>query len=662
VLRCVASIALFACCVTWSATEAASPPSERLFPNTTKGWISIPNVDLLRDNFKLTQLGKLVDDPAMKPFMEDLGGQLEDKLNEAGVRLGIKFSDLDGVYGGEVATGLLKPDPKDKNSHALALVVDITGRHKPAADLLAKIHKNLTAKGATSVQRVLGGTKIIVYTLPKKDKAAYAIIGDTLIASDNEAVLVGILGRIDGKAGDALGSAAAFSHIAEKVHGERDPLESQLRWFVEPLGYAEAARAANGGKVKRGLDKLRVIREQGFGAIQGIGGRIDLHAGDHEIQHESYAYAPAVPGAKKGEKYLKAANILDFPNGKNLEVQEWVPASISTYLTFNWDVQKGFKHFGSLFDAFADDPGTWDEVLEGLKNDPAGPEIDVEKELVALLDTRLTAVVDYVEPITPTSERVLIAMELNSKIAGVEKKAIEGIRKLMKVEAEAHPVKIEGFDAWEVRERTEETDIPVLDIEGDGFVALEGKAVEEKDGEAVPVAVIAPAKKVNWAVTVAHGHIFIGTHVELIAEAVKDKAEKDQLRAAADLARVRKSLVKLGSGVDSWRFFSRTDEAFHPTFELLKQGRMPEAETLLGRLLNQAFAPNRKGELRKQEIDGGKLPAWTKVRDYFGPAGTFAQTEDEGWLIRGVLLKKELAEGTLKKPEEVAGGKEKDME
>src|SRR5205814_4052019 len=106
-----------------------------------------PNVDLLRAGFKLTQLGKLVEDPVMQPFMEDLGEQLEEKLNEAGVKLGLKLADLDGVYGGEVATGMIKPDPKDKNSHALAFVVDITGKAKPAHDLLEKIDKNLVAKG-----------------------------------------------------------------------------------------------------------------------------------------------------------------------------------------------------------------------------------------------------------------------------------------------------------------------------------------------------------------------------------------------------------------------------------------------------------------------------------------------------------------------------------
>jgi len=641
---------------------AVSPPSEDLFPATTKGWISVPNVDMLRADFKLTQLGKLIEDPVMQPFMEDLGKQLEEKLDDAGVKLGLKFSDLDGVYGGEVATGMLKPEAK-KDSHAVALTVDVTGKNAAAVALLAKIDKNLIAKGAVKASKKLGATTLVIYTLPMKagvklpEKAIYAMEGDTLIASDNEGVLVGMLGRLGGKAADSLGATVPYKQVTAKVHGKKAPLDTHLRWFIEPLGYAEATRAANGGKVKRGLDKLKTLREQGFASIQGIGGRVDFHDGEHEVLHQSYVYAPADPKAKDGDKYVKAANILDFPNGDNLEVQDWVPNTVSSYLTLNWNLQKAFEHFGSLFDAFAEDPGTWDEIVGGLESDPNGPEINLDKELIAHLGQRVTAIVDHTHPIHPACERVLVAIELNPKDKAAEKKVMDAIKKLMKVEKDARAIQIEGHDAWEVAERTEEAVIPDLIIDSPEFVALEGKAVEEV------VAVAPPAeRKINWAVTVANGHLIFGTHVGLIADVLNEKDKAAQLTNAADLARVRKALVKLGSKEDSFRFFTRTDEACHPTFELLKKGLMPKAETILGRSLNQVFAPTKKGELRKQEIDGKKLPEWAKIAGYFGPAGTYVQSEDEGWLIKGCLLKHELGEGELKKPEEVAGGAKKELE
>lgn len=660
----VLSLPVVIFCLGWSAAAfAASPPSETLFPNTTKGWLSVPNVDLLRSDFKLTQLGALVEDPVMQPFMEDLGEQLREKLDEGGVKLGIKAADLDGVYGGEVAIGLLKPDAKDKDSHATALVVDVTGKLAAAEALLAKIDKNLLAKGAKKASKKLGPSTLTAYTLPLKAgekvpvTAIYAIDGNTLIATDDERVLVGMLGRLGGKAADSLGATVPYKQVAAKVHGEKDPLDTHLRWFIEPLGYAEAARAANGGKLKRGLDKLAMFRTQGFGALQGIGGRVDFHVGDHEVLHQTYVYAPADPRAKGGDKYYRSTNILDFPNGKNLEVQDWVPNSVSSYLTYNWNLRNAFKHFGSLFDAFMDEPGTWEEILAGLEVDPHGPKIDVEKELVAQLGQRVTMLVDHTHPIHPACERVLVAIELNGADMDAEKKALAAIRKLMKVEKDARAIQIEGHDAWEVAERMEDAAIPDLIIDSPEFVVLEPQA-PEADGEAVAP----PERKINWAITVANGHIIIGTHVGLMADVLKEKAPANQLKNAADLKQVRTTLEALGSGEDSFRFFTRTEEACHPTYELLKKGLMPEAETILGRALNQAFAPAKKGELRKQEIKGKELPEWEQVAGYFGPAGTYVQSEADGWLIRGCLLRHELAEGEPKRPEEVAGGRKKGLE
>ena len=45
-----------------------------------------------------------------------------------------------------------------------------------------------------------------------------------------------------------------------------------MRWFIDPLRYAETMRAASGGKKKRGTDILKVLRNQGFDAIEGVGG------------------------------------------------------------------------------------------------------------------------------------------------------------------------------------------------------------------------------------------------------------------------------------------------------------------------------------------------------------------------------------------------------
>jgi hypothetical protein len=64
---------------------------------------------------------------------------------------------------------------------------------------------------------------------------------------------------------------------------------------------------------------------------------------------------------------------------------------------------------------------------------------------------------------------------------------------------------------------------------------------------------------------------------------------------------------------------------------------------VLGKVLNRLFASDEDDEsmiVRHQQIDGTKMPEFEKVREYLGPAGFYVQSEDDGWLVSGCLLKR----------------------
>ena len=66
---------------------------------------------------------------------------------------------------------------------------------------------------------------------------------------------------------------------------------------------------------------------------------------------------------------------------------------------------------------------------------------------------------------------------------------------------------------------------------------------------------------------------------------------------------------------------------------------MPEAETVLGRVLNRLLADEDEG-VREQLVDGKKMPEFGEVKKYFGPAGMFITTETDGWMVSGCVLHK----------------------
>ena len=104
---------------------------------------------------------------------------------------------------------------------------------------------------------------------------------------------------------------------------------------------------------------------------------------------------------------------------------------------------------------------------------------------------------------------------------------------------------------------------------------------------------------------------------------------------------MNEKLNALGGGQDSFRFFSRKDEQYESAYTMIRQGKMPESESMLGRLLNRFLGPEEEGVLRKQEVDGSKMPDYQVVRRYLGPAGWFVTQEDDGWFVTGVVLNKE---------------------
>ena len=86
--------------------------------------------------------------------------------------------------------------------------------------------------------------------------------------------------------------------------------------------------------------------------------------------------------------------------------------------------------------------------------------------------------------------------------------------------------------------------------------------------------------------------------------------------------------------------FSRTDEEYRPTYELIRQNKLPESEGMLAKLLNALFGEGKKGAARTQKIDGRQLPDYDVVRRNLGPAGFKATSEPNGWYLKGFTLAK----------------------
>ncbi|QDU29518.1 hypothetical protein ETAA8_46300 [Anatilimnocola aggregata] len=611
----------------------AAQPVESILPATTKLFIATLDVDETRKKFQATQLGALSQDPLMQPFIEDLKKQISRKMNEAGNGMGITWEDMEGVYGGEVALARIQPDFKDKNSYAMAVIIDITGKRAQADTLLGKIDIQQKKEGATRREvKIADGLNGVEYVqkvragAPRVEKDYYFIKDNFLVATDWYPIAQGMAARIGNEANkDSLASIKAFQYSMERnaAVAKQDGLNYHVRWFVEPFGFLEASRAANRREAKKGPDLLKILQTQGFNAIQGVGGYVFFDTPDDELLHRTFAYAPPIPGEK--DKYKLAARMLKFPNTKTLVPQTWVKDSVGTYLTLNWHLQDAFKYSETLIDAVAGEPGVFDDLWASMKDDPHGPKIDIYKGLVNELGERVSIISDVLQPVNEKSERMLVAIDVKN-----EATVRATIDKFFKGDPTARRREFEGHGIWEIEnEQTAAAGGPMLSIEGTETEFVAAEKDEEEEERKLP----------NMAVTVYGGHLVIATHYDYIVELLKNvKDKKPELTTLKDFTRVETALNRLGQGNDSFRYFAKTEESYRATYEMLKQNKLPQTESMFARLLNAILDSNSEDGNRENEIDGSKLPDYAQIVKYLGPTGLFVQSEEQGWWIVGSLL------------------------
>ena len=262
------------CAAVGSKSPAAEPQrADVILPDTTKCYLSIADLDELVQAWQQTAIGRFASQPAIKPFVDDLMHQFQENMSLVR-RLGTDWSELQRLHVQGIDWAIVQPE-NDPKQVAVALI----GRVDPgveATTVLAEMIAGMKQADGKVTKESLAGQTVYVVRWPKEgqdgqDRVAYFLAEKTtILASDDAAILTEMLGRRE----DPKHSLHQFKPYAEIM--QRCSLSNldrpDLKWFIEPFGFAETLRASNGGRRKRGRDLLAILPRQGFSAIQGVGG------------------------------------------------------------------------------------------------------------------------------------------------------------------------------------------------------------------------------------------------------------------------------------------------------------------------------------------------------------------------------------------------------
>jgi len=620
--------------------------SETVFPDTTRAWLSIPDPKGLRERFDRSPYGQMAADPAMKEFIDHLREQISKNGKKRLEKLGLTLEDLEKIPGGELAVAAIEAQP---GRLCTVLIVDTTGKEAEAKSLVDRVSARLVERKAVPVAIAGAPPQLTAYQIPddledhrvpRGRRVAFALAGSALVVGDDaqqvgQAVAVLAQGRAD-----SLASLPAFAGVMDPCGKSLSDKAAPIRWYVNPLGFAKAFRASNPPAEKRkGPDYVEILGRQGFDAVKAMGGLVAFSEGPHAMRHHTMIYAPPLPGRapQAADSYDLAARMLRFPNAEGVTPPAWVPRDVAGWTALQWDFQAAFASAESLVDDVVGDKGVFDDVIASLKEDPDGPQIDVEKDLVACLGKRVSMITDHVEPIDTDSERLVIALEVVD-----EPRVAATIAKVMGADSDMRRIEIGGNPAWELIDHSMQ--IPKLEVETPGIAApqaaLEPKHDPDDEAHRRRARLREKEEKLlpHSAVTVAKGHLFIASHRDILERVVLNPGGVDGLAAAADHAAAIAEIERLLPGSAAIRSFVREEEAVRPTYELLRQGSMPKSKSVFGQLLNGALGDGKPGAVREQRLDGSSLPEFEKVRQYFGTAALGMQSRPDGWYLTGLAL------------------------
>jgi hypothetical protein len=393
IINCLSASALaLVFCVTPAFGQRPTAP--RLFPNKTLAYLRIDDTRDLKDRFSVSEMGKMADDPQIKPILGSFYSTLVGNLQGMQDSIGLDLDELLAVPNGEFAIALVGT----KTEPVLCVLLEV-GDELPALQLmLARAHQAAEADGRTIENKEVG--KITLKTFDSRrqeERIGYFIDSGVFVACSRvdyleQLALVWTGNGIDHK---PLADNRDFTTIMSRcvgTEGERP----QVSFFVDPMAMVREIGKSSNGTVA----VLAALKTFGIDGIQGIGGSMIIAPNEFDsIVHGHLLLNPNRQGIMR---------VLRPKSGSTVP-EPWVSDQVVSYITINWDVAKTFRAIEEIVDTFAGEGAFENNVIaQGSQN--IG--LDIRKDIIDLLDDRLTLVQTIVPPKSIFSQATIYSLHI----------------------------------------------------------------------------------------------------------------------------------------------------------------------------------------------------------------------------------------------------------
>lgn len=563
---------------------------DHLLSSDTYAFLTVRDVALLKEKWGQTQYGRMLADPALEPFLEDIRLHGADLFSGVEDQIGLTAAELFEVPQGHLTAAVTS---NADGELAIVVLLEYGDNQAKVDELVAQAGQRLEEDGAERREEDYLETPLVIFDIPPAPDAPAAATGpqqfvyflkdEVLVAGNNAAALKEILDRWPGDAEQTLADNPAYARIAEETAGGGDP--PLIAWYLDFVGLA----TAGAGQVQDPNTQMAMLMlpQLGLDKLQGIGGTYDMAVGQYDGVSRIYVYIDGPP--------VGLLQIFTFPPA-DLHPEPWAPSDVAYYLTLNWDVDAAWQGVVDISNQMQ--AGMLDQTLRQMAEDPNGPGIDLVSDVIEPLSGRFTMLTDYEEPVTPESQRMLFAFALDDP-----KTMASSLDKML---AMAGPqVEKREFEGHVIHELPPMPTAPQLN--------------EEQ-----------PVERAKTGIAVANDYLMIATNVRLLEKVLRPASDQESLAQSLDYRLVARQFPEN----PSWIGFSRPELEMRALYESIRSGQFQEQMAPMALFFPQLLAVI-------NAIDGSKLPEFDVVRRYLAPGGSYMVTGDSGMHFVGFSLRKE---------------------
>lgn len=368
----IAPMLLFVLSACHSACGDEALPFSRRLPDSVAAHLTIPDAGDVRERLPKSSWGRLLNDPQMSEFRNDLTDQLRAFIG-ASIQIpeDVPVDDLLRLDVGEVTLTVLKP--VDGNLPVVFTVE--TGSAGRTVDTLVQSSIRDSLRQGWQRSSINHADSIVTIlkhdaTETRPEEVLVILQRDGyLVVSNSVDSLKQILDRWSGTVQGSFAENATLDRVQRVViQPDRQPA---LFWYLDPVGSAVSLLSHGAATNPTTATALSRLPKLGLTSFRGVGGTVDFATGDHDTVTRMAGVVDQPASA--------AVALVQFP-ATELTPPVWIPNDVDSFLMANWDAQTAYAGAEQMADEFLG-PGGLAKALDVLST-KTNPPIHLKKDVI----------------------------------------------------------------------------------------------------------------------------------------------------------------------------------------------------------------------------------------------------------------------------------------